>query len=162
MEKFFAQFRKVSIIAVVASGLGSFLMFMIGAVKVFRAYQSYFLGDLGSGTGPTSAANLAIAFLTQAVDAFLIALVLMIFGAGVFNLFVRSNSVEGQQSSSLFQIHSITQLKRILAEMIVIILIVKFLENALINMEGFGWEALILPGAILMLAAAVRVLKLER
>ena len=161
MEKVFAHFRKVSIIAVVASVLGSFLMFLIGAVKVFRAYQSYFPGELTIDTGPMRGANLSIAYLVQAVDAFLIALILMIFGSGVFNLFVRSDSADGQRSSKLFQIHSIAELKRILAEMIVIILMVKFLESALINMEGFRWEALVLPGAILLLAAAVRVLKLD-
>lgn len=161
MDKIFAQFRKVSIIAVIASGLGSFLMFVIGAVKVFRAYESYLPGQSTSGVAAMTGANLSIAFLVQAVDAFLIALVLMIFGSGVFNLFVRSHSAEDQQSSKLFQIQSITELKRILAEMIVIILMVKFLENALVTMKGFGWEDLVLPGAILLLAAAVRVLKLE-
>ena len=60
-----------------------------------------------------------------------------------------------------FKIASISQLKRILADMIVIILMVKFLESALTNTGDFGWEALVLPGAILLLAAAVRVLKLE-
>ncbi len=161
MEKLFAHFRKVSIIAVIASGLGSFLMFLIGAVKVFRAYESYLPGESVSGAAAMTGANLSIAFLVQAVDAFLIALVLMIFGFGVFNLFVRSMPAEAQSSSKLFQIQSITELKKILAEMIVIILMVKFHENALVTMKGFSWEALVLPGAILLLAAAVRVLKLE-
>ena len=57
MEKLFAQFRKVSIIAVIASALGSFLMFVIGAVKVFRAYESYLPGQSASGVAAMTGAT---------------------------------------------------------------------------------------------------------
>ena len=50
IERVFTQFRKVSIIAVFASVLGSVLMFVIGAVKVARAYHAYFLMEIEAGT----------------------------------------------------------------------------------------------------------------
>ena len=160
-DRIVGQLRKVSIIAVVASGFGSLLMFIIGAVKVFKAYKSYFFLETLTGTGPLSGVNVSISYLVQAIDAFLIALVLMIFGTGIFNLFVRSKPIDAGQSSGLFQIRSITELKKILAELIIVILMVKFLEGALLDAKGAGWEALVLPAAVLMLAAAVRILRLE-
>ena len=161
-ERAFGQFRKASIIAVLASVAGSLLMFVIGAVKVARAYDAYFLKEIESGTTLKSKAGLAIAYVVQAIDAFLIALGLMIFGYGVFILFVASKETVGRWAAAGFEVRSITELKRYLADMIVIILMAKFLESALVNTEGFDWQALILPGSIFLLAAAVRVLKLER
>ena len=161
IEKVFTHFRKVSIVAVLSSVLGSVLMFVIGAVKVVRAYDAYFLTAIEPGSYVKIQAGIAIAYLVQAIDAFLIALILMIFGYGVFILFVADEQANERGPSVGFKIASISQLKRILADMIVIILMVKFLESALTNTGDFGWEALVLPGAILLLAAAVRVLKLE-
>ncbi len=161
IEKILGGFRKVSFIAVIASVLGSLLMFIIGAVKVARAYDAYFLLAVEPGSTLNVKAGLAIAYLVQAIDSFLIALVLMIFGYGVFVLFVSSKETAGRWATEGFRISSITELKKILADMIVIILMVKFLESALVNTAGLDWQMLILPTSILLLAAAVRVLKLR-
>ena len=160
-ERAFGAFRKVSIIAVLASVLGSLLMFVIGAVKVARAYDAYFLMEIEAGSTLKIRAGMAIAYVVQAIDAFLIALVLMIFGYGVFILFVASKETVARWAAGGFEIRSITELKKYLAHMIVVILMVKFLESALVNTAGFDWQALVLPGAILLLAAAVRVLNLD-
>lgn len=162
IERIFSQFRKVSIIAVFACSLGSLLMFFIGAVKVGRAFDSYLFSLADAETTLASKAGLSIAYLVQAIDAFLIALVLLIFGHGIFQLFVSNVPTEEQGLLGPFRVKNIAELKRILADMIVIILMVKFLESALINTQGFQWEALVLPGAIFLLAGAVRVLNLER
>ena len=161
IETFFSHFKKVSIIAVLASMLGSLLMFIIGAVKVGRAYDAYFLMAIDPDSTPKIKVSLAIAYLVQAIDAFLIALILMIFGYGIYVLFIADKTAKERGESVGFNIRSIGELKKILADMIVIILMVNFLEFALTNTTGFDWTALILPGAILLLAGAVRVLKLE-
>ena len=137
-------------------------MLLIGAVKVFKAYGNYFAGEALTGTAPMSGVNQSIALLAQAIDSFLIALVLMIFSSAIYSLFVNPEAAEKSNAPQLFKIQSITALKKTLAEMIVIILMVKFLESALLDSKNFGWEALVLPAAILLLAAAVRVLNLER
>lgn len=161
IERIFSGFRKVSIISVIASVFGSLLMFIIGAVKVGRAYHAYFLEPLDAGAALSLKAGLAIAYVVQAIDAFLIALILMIFGYGIFILFVADEQAKERGKAVGFKIGSISELKKILADMIVIILMVKFLEYALVNTAGFDWQALVLPAATLLLAAAVRVLKLE-
>ncbi len=161
IERLFTHFTKVSVIAVLASTLGSVLMFLIGAVKVARAYDAYFLMDIAGGASGQSSVALSIAYLIQSIDAFLIALVLIIFGYGVFILFVADAATRERGLAAGFKIGSISELKKILADMIVIILMVKYLELVLTSPPGFDWPMLVLPASILLLAAAVRILKME-
>ena len=161
IERNIGGIRLISIIAVVASGFGSLLMFVIGAVKVFRAYQTYLGQDFLAPVATTATANLAIALVVQAIDAFLIALVLLIFANGVYNLFVHEVDHEKPKTKGWSTISSVAQLKSTLAELVIIILMVKFLESALRNFGRYDWEMLILPLGVLMLAASVRVLNLK-
>jgi len=103
-------------------------------------------------------ANVAIVHLVQAIDAFLIAIGLMIFGGGIYNLFVHQIP-EGQRK--LFGIQSIAHLKSLLAELVVVILIVKFLEEALHNDASYHWDILVLPMGVLLIALSVRVLRFK-
>ena len=59
------------------------------------------------------------------------------------------------------KIRSIGDLKNVLAEVIVVILFVKFLEVALLNLEKMEWDLLVLPGSILLLAIALKFLDLK-
>ncbi len=161
MERLFGQYQKISIIAVIASGLGSLLMFIMGAVKLIRAYTSYFSPVLEDGTFSQVAANQSITYVVQAIDAFLIALVMVVFSSGVYSLFVSEKSLDERHSSKRFGITSLGALKQSLAELVVIILMVKFLEEALVGIESFGWLSLVLPVSILLLAAAVRIINLQ-
>lgn len=104
---------------------------------------------------------MAIAYVVQAIDAFLIALVLMIFGGGIYNLFIHTVAGDQPGEKPLTQIKSISQLKTILAELVIIILMVKFLEVALKSLGSYQWEILMLPMGVLMLAIAIRILKLK-
>lgn len=161
MEKFFARYQKISIIAVIASGFGSLLMFIMGAVKLVRAYASYFSPVVETGYFSQSAANQSITYVVQAIDAFLIAMVMLVFSSGVFSLFVSNKPIEEVHSSKRFGISNLGELKRSLAEMVVIILMVKFLEEALVGADSFDWFTLVLPVSILALAAAIRVIRLQ-
>lgn len=161
MEKLFGQFQKISIIAVIASGLGSLLMFIMGAVKLAGAYSSYFSPVVESGQFSQSAANQSITYVVQSIDAFLIAMVMLVFSSGVFSLFVSSKPIGDIQTSNQFGISSLGELKRILAELVVIILMVKFLEEALVGADSFDWFTLVLPASILALAVAVKVINLQ-
>ena len=64
------RLRYVSLTAVIASGLGSVLMFFMGAVKTALAYLAYFKGVADQ---PDVSAKQAINYMIQAIDIFLIA-----------------------------------------------------------------------------------------
>ena len=148
------RLRYISLAAVVASGLGSMLMFLIGVVKTGSAYIAYFGGV---GHQADLSAKQAITYMIQAIDIFLIGLVLMIFSGAVYSLFVRKPQSEKSEINSWMKITSIAQLKRILIELVIVILFVRTLEGALvIEPDSYRWENLVLPLGILMLALALK------
>ena len=163
MDKYFSSFRFISLVAVLGSLLGSILMFIIGGTKIYYAYAAYFLGfqpptDLGGLKG----SDIATAYLIKSFDAFLIALVLFIFAYGVYSIFVSQKTEEaGSDPLKSVRITTISQLKKILAEIIIIILFVKFLEIALINLNNLRWELLVMPSSILLLSLSLKFLELK-
>ena len=155
------RLRYISLVAVIASGLGSILMFLIGAIKTGRAYLAYFSG--GVAHQPGLAAKQAITYMIQAIDVFLIGLVLMIFAGGIHHLFIRRRESDSTGSNNWAKVTSITQLKRILVELVLVILFVRTLEGAMVlEPSGYKWEDLVLPLAILMLALALKFMELKR
>jgi uncharacterized membrane protein YqhA len=148
------RLRYISLTAVIASGFGSILMFLMGAIKTFLAYQVYFDGIADQ---PDASAKQAVTYMIQAVDIFLIGLVLMIFAGGIYSLFIRRAESDTAELNSWVRISSIAQLKRILVELVIVILFVRTLEGALaIEAGAYVWENLVLPLGILMLALALK------
>jgi len=156
----FGRLRYVSIIAVVSAGLSSLLMFIIGAVKTYSAYAVY-VDSILSAT-PNAAAKQAIAYLVQGIDAFLIALVFMVFSSGVYNLFIRSDGNSVQIEASTHAITSIAELKSIIAELIIVILFVNFMEDVLGSDDNtYQWEILVIPLSVVLLALGLKFLNLR-
>ena len=155
--------RYLTVIAVISSLFGSLLMFILGATKTVRAYIAYF-GIPFEPDNPErmKAADQATAHLIQSIDAFLIALVLMIFAVGVYKLFIRENEPTESAIFAWIKINNVQQLKGILVELVVVILFVKFLEVALVRLGSLEWEMLVLPVAILLLALSVKFLDFKQ
>ena len=154
IERAVDRLRFISLIAVFASGLGSILMFIIGAAKTVRAYLAYFGGI---GYEPDASAKQTTIYIIQALDVFLIGLVLMIFSGAIYGLFIRPEESGSIPSKSWVKIKSTTELKKILIELVIVILMVKVLEGALGTETGdYVWENLVVPTAILMLALAYK------
>ena len=158
------RMRYISIVAVICSFVGSALMFLMGTVKTVKALSYYLLDlDLGIHGAPGSAKpDLTQKLLVQSIDAFLFALVLMIFSFGIYNLFIKPTAYPAQERPSFwFDMRSVGHLKNTLAELIIIILFVKFLELVLLDLLNLTWETLILPVGIGFLAVALKLLDLR-
>jgi uncharacterized membrane protein YqhA len=135
-------------------------MFIIGAVKTYSAYVVYINSALSETTN--LAAKQAIAYLVQGIDAFLIALVFLIFASGVFNLFIRGDDDSVQMETGQNAITSIAQLKSIIAELIIIILFVNFMEDVLSSaVNTYQWEILVIPLSVVLLALGLKFLDLK-
>ena len=132
MKKPFYLFRYVSLTAVVCSLIGSLLLFFIGAWKTYSAIKIMFFDYLPKGDESIHFADNATIYMMKALDAFLIALALFIFAYGVYTLFI-SNKSNADDNGVLKWIHipNIGHLKNILAELIIIILFVLFLDLVL-------------------------------
>jgi uncharacterized membrane protein YqhA len=87
MHRYLNAARYIAVVAVVCSFLGAVLMFVVGSTKSYEACV-FFLTDAPAfpGLEQTAPSSLAMKRMVQAVDAFLFALVLMVFAAGVLDL----------------------------------------------------------------------------
>jgi uncharacterized membrane protein YqhA len=154
------KLRYISIIAVVSAALSSGLMFIIGAVKTCSAYALYLNSALSEPNN--IATKQAMALLIQGIDAFLIALVFLIFASGVFNLFIRGEDDGVKIQPGQHAITSIAQLKSIIAELIIIILFVNFMEDVLgSDVNTYQWEILVIPLSVVLLALGLKFLDLK-
>jgi uncharacterized membrane protein YqhA len=156
--------RYLTIIAVVASLIGSVLMFLIGAKRIIESLIVQFT-DINIHTDMQLPMHLdedgfVTVLVVQAVDTFLFALVLLIFALGIYTLFIMDPEEREQKKiPGWLHINSINQLKSSLASVIIIILFVNVLENIIIvGYESLKWSALIIPITIILLAAALHFL----
>jgi uncharacterized membrane protein YqhA len=157
-EKFFAL-RSVCLVAVVSLFAGAVLMFVVGAERTANAFYVY-LQDIGPGNKIPAHLNqgtLASVGLVQAVDAFLFALVLLIFSYGIYTLFVYDIKEKDRiKLPRWLRIDSISDLKTTLLQVIIVILAVNVLEHVImVGPESLKWETLIIPVSIVFLAAAL-------
>ena len=160
----FLRLRYISLIAVISLFAGSFLMFLAGLLRTVGAFFAFYNGFNGGFADHLTESSLASVALIQAVDAFLFALVLLIFSYGIYILFVHSFTQEElQQLPPWMQIVSIGELKTTLIQVIIVILAVNVLEHViLVGPQALKWETLIIPGAILCLAASLRLMHIPR
>lgn len=160
----FLRLRSVSLIAVIALFAGAVLMFLAGLLRTIGAFVYFFDGFFARLPSHLTESSLASVALIQAVDAFLFALVLLIFSYGIYILFVRTFSTEElQQLPRWMQVESIGELKTTLIQVIIVILAVNVLEHVImVGPEALKWETLIIPGAILCLAAALRLMHVPK
>lgn len=165
----FRATRLLTLIAVAASLAGALLMFMLGAEETFTAFnQQYFTNtDLVEGLSEDEATVIS---LMVALDRFLIGVVLLFFAYGVYGLFVRPDLSSRELGlPDWMHVDQIGQLKQTLAEVIIVVLFVLFLRIALQTFHGGGMSMsligigrfLMLPFAILLLAAALRLVELH-
>ena len=158
--------RLVTLVAVISSLTGSLLMFWLGLANTWRAFAT----QVSRSDGPLPTDDLTVIHLIGALDRFLIAIVLMFFGYGIYVLFVRPEANPPRLGlPEWLHVESIGQLKQTLAEVIIIVLFVLFLRVALETFAAgapeFDWKGmlgfLVLPVAIALLAAGLKLAQLH-
>ncbi len=155
----FSASRYTILVAIVAALIGELLMMYIGAVKVFEALKLYvFKEDISDYPKHVIHADIATALLIQSLDAFLIAVILMYFAFSLFHLFLSKDS---EASAKLFPGRiapkTIGDLKQTLAEVIILVLFILFLQEIWIEMNDLEWPVLVLPLSIALLALSLKL-----
>lgn len=166
---FFGATRLFTLSAVLASLAAALLMFYLGLQSTIEAFaQQFFPPVQGADALPPDEST--VISLMVALDRFLLGLVLLFFGYGVYGLFVRPHfSSRDLGLPEWLHVDQIGQLKQTLAEVIIVVLFVLFLRIALQTFHGDGLELspvgiarfLVLPVAILLLAGALRLVALH-
>ena len=133
-EKFLWNFRYITILAVILSILSAFTLIVIASWDIIEAvifYNPLFDTSISSN-------NELLFKLISAIDLFLIGIVLLIFGFGIYELFVSEiDFANAKFSESTLKIRDLDQLKNKIIKVIIIVLIVKFFEKVLKFSENF-------------------------
>ena len=133
-EKFLWIFRYITILAVILSIFSAFTLIVIASWDIIEAvifYNPLFDASITSN-------NELLFKLISAIDLFLIGIVLLIFGFGIYELFVSEiDFANAKFSESTLKIRDLDQLKNKIIKVIIIVLIVKFFEKVLKFSENF-------------------------
>jgi len=162
MKNPFYIFRYFSLIAIICSLIGSLLLFFVGAWKTYGAIKIVLFDYIPNGQEHLNPVDTATIYLMKALDTFLIALALFIFAYGVFTLFISNKNIVDNGVLKWIRAPNIGHLKNVLAEVIIIILFVIFLEVIVKNLDNLKWEFMIIPASVLLLALGLKFLRLDK
>ena len=123
--------RIIVLLAVIFSILGSFALFFLGSADLYHVvtstYQYFF-----SGIHPENFHADVVAEIIGAIDLYLIAVVLLIFGFGIYELFISDIDVaKGTGGEKVLYVRSLDELKDKIAKVIVMVLVVSFFQRIL-------------------------------
>jgi uncharacterized membrane protein YqhA len=159
--------RFFTVLAVFGSLAASILMFFLGLYNIYEAFWE------GLSEGPddkTPFGTAAVISVIEALDRFLIGIVLLYFAYGVYSLFVHPEDAEEELAlPAWLRIHQIGQLKQVVAEVIVVVLFVLFLRIVLQSFQQpnvtMTWLQIatlaLLPVSTALLGLALRLVELH-
>ena len=126
--------RYIVILAVILSIVASISLIVIGSWDIIQAI--IFNNPLFNSSIENN--NQLLFKIISSIDLFLIGIVLLIFGFGIYELFVSEiNFAKAKFSESTLKIKSLDQLKNKIIKVVIIVLIVKFFEKVLKFSENF-------------------------
>jgi uncharacterized membrane protein YqhA len=162
MFNYFFKLRYIVSLIVFSTFIGSALMMSIGLIETFDVFNMYLFGaEIPEEFAEIGRAEIAGLMMVGVLDSLLFGLVLIIFSYGVYVLYIHDPDVDGKLPEWL-RIKDVENLKKTLAQVIVVILFVKFLEITLemiaYNNGIFQWEHLVLPISIFLLSLGLKVL----
>ena len=136
LEKFFEnamwKTRLFVLLPVVFGLIGAIILFIIASVDIFEVLV-YTLDVYLNGLHPENFHEEIVSKIIGAVDLYLIAVVMLIFAFGLYELFIsKIDAAENSKSgNNILAIHSLDQLKDKIAKVIVMVLIVSFFQKVL-------------------------------
>lgn len=123
--------RFLVMFAVIFSLISSFILFIVASTDVLSAAK-LFLSHYLSGQGVSHFHEIILAKIIASVDLYLIAVVLLIFSFGIYELFISHIDIaDNNESSSILEIGSLDELKNKITKVIIMVLIVSFFQGVL-------------------------------
>ncbi|EPC04630.1 hypothetical protein L861_04735 [Litchfieldella anticariensis FP35 = DSM 16096] len=158
-ERFLWNSRLLVLLAVVPSLLGALVLFIIASLDILEvvidAWGYYIVGS------SEDIHDTVVTDVVVAVDIYLIAIVLMIFGLGVYKLFVsRIEKAEERDPVHPFNVRSLDQLKDKIARVVILAVIIEFFRAVVDIQFSSPLDAIYLALSVLALAAALYLMNL--
>jgi len=148
--------RLVVILAVIFGMIGAFILFAVASYDIVqiavKTYKFFF-----AGFHPENFHELLIGKIIGAIDLYLIAVVLLIFSFGIYELFISQidDAEDSEVGDKILAIHSLDELKDKLGKVVVMVLIVGFFKRVMHMNFSTPLEMMYLAGSILALALAL-------
>ncbi|GIW06676.1 MAG: hypothetical protein KatS3mg060_1481 [Dehalococcoidia bacterium] len=157
--------RMLALVAVVASvimAMGAFLMATIDVVYLVQGFGAY--SDLSlDGAEHAAVRAKLVAYIVKALDGYLIATLLLVFGFGLYELFIRnlSNAERSVVAPRLLRFESIDDLKDRIFKLVLLLLVVQFFDETLDLTFHTPQELILLGAGIFLIGAAFFVSNLK-
>lgn len=151
--------RFLVMLAVIPSLAGALALFLIGTMdilKLIMATAEYYVVG-----GTIDIHEVAVPGIVMAVDIYLVAIVLLIFGLGVYRLFVSPiEQAEEHTAGSPFDIKSFDQLKDKIARVVILAVIIEFFRAVVDIRFQTPLDAIYLALSVLALAGALYLMSM--
>lgn len=123
--------RFITILAVVFGIAGAFVLFCIASADIYHVigltYQYFF-----NGFHPEDFHADIVAEIIGAIDLYLIGVVLLIFGFGIYELFISEIDPANEEGrNKILHIATLDQLKDKIAKVVIMVLVVNFFQRVL-------------------------------
>lgn len=147
--------RLFILLAVIFSMVGAIILFVVASTDIYsvaaKTLSVYFNHE-----HPDNFHEMVVGGIIGAVDLYLMAVVMLIFSFGLYELFISEiDQAKDSGASKVLEIHSLDQLKDKLAKVIVMVLVVSFFQRVLHTEYSGAQEMLYFAGSILALAVAL-------
>jgi len=144
--------RLFVLLAVVFSMIGGISLFVVASFDVMGVVGDIFTAYLSHEHAEDFHQNV-VGGLVGAIDLYLMAVVMLIFAFGLYELFISDvDPAKESKSSQVLEIHSLDELKDKLAKVIVMVLIVSFFQRVLHTNYDGALEMLYFSFSILALS----------
>ena len=157
-ERLLWNSRFVVVVAVIGSVASGFALFYLATVDVnyLVAHLAPYAGDMTEAARAELRSN-TVTHVVEVVDGYLLALVMLIFGMGMYELFVSDvdEARASKTSSKILVIESLDDLKNRLAKVILMIMIVRLFEHAAKMEVSTTLDMLYFGGAIALVGIAL-------
>jgi uncharacterized membrane protein YqhA len=143
--------RLITYLAVIFSLIGGVILFIVASYDIAHVAVVLF-NFLFGGYHPDDFHAEVVGDIIGAIDLYLIAIVMLIFSFGIYELFIGEISeAKDARGSKLLDIHSLDQLKDKVAKVIVMVLIVSFFQRIMHLDFSTGLDMLFFAISILAL-----------
>ncbi|MDD2400559.1 MAG: YqhA family protein [Sulfurovum sp.] len=159
IERFFENIlwnsRFFVLLAVIFSMLGGMALFIVASMDIWGVV-THVAGVYINHLHPEDFHEEVVGGLIGAIDLYLMAIVMFIFGFGLYELFISDIDIAKESASSrILEIHSLDELKDKLAKVIVMVLIVSFFQRVLHTDYSGALEMLYFSVSILGLSVGL-------
>jgi len=154
-ESFLWNTRFFVLLAVIFSMFGGIALFIVASVDIYGVVVEV-LSTYLNHLHPEKFHEIIVGGLIGAVDLYLMAVVMFIFGFGLYELFISEIDVAKRQGASkILEIQSLDELKDKLGKVIVMVLVVNFFQRVLFTDYSGALDLVYFAISILALAISL-------